>query len=331
MALPADVSKLSEEVTATNTEGNRILPLLNPPAPTPAEPTPPRQLVDSTKLVDLPPPPLTDPSASENVWNCSDEVESTTAVDRSGEDGETTPDKAEGEGVRISKSKQGILKRAHTTLRNGIGQLAVPLSQTYLHDAAAASFLPGHLSMKEVERNCHCLFKALVLTMDGMSMSHWELRKRIVDYVVAHWQDPDPDFATLVCVEHESETVETYRERMLGKEKDWGAYPEILAAARMLGKHIVIFSYNTDKNSDGSDDEDVEYVNGVTSLFISSGVTGKYQVADTLHLLRIGDKHFHAVTNGGAISTTSKACKQKHLPITCLMSGPHLLVIHRQL
>jgi hypothetical protein len=312
---PANVSNSSQEVTATNTEGNLLLLLQNPP---------PAEQVDSTKLVDPPPPPLTEPSPPANVWNSSPEVDSTTAVDRPLVDGETTPESAEGDGATTSKSKKGILKRTHTTLRKGIGQLAVPLTQTYLHDAAASSFLPVHLSMKEVERNYHCLFKTLVLTMDGMSMSHWELRKRIVDYVVAHWQDPDPDFATLVGVEHETETVETYRERMLGKNKDWGAYPEILAAARMLGKHIVIFSYNTDMNIDESDDEDVEYVNGLTSLFISSGVTRKYQVADILHLLRIGDNHFHAVTNGGAISTTINACKQKHHPITYLISGPHL-------
>ncbi len=163
-------------------------------------------------------------------------------------------------------------------------------------------------------------------------MSHWELRKQIVEFVVSHWQDPDPDFASLVRVEHATETVETYRERMLGKNKDWGAYPEILAAARMLCKHVVIFSYNPDLNIDENYDEDVEMVNGLTSLFISSGQTRKFKVADTLHLLRIGDNHhFHAVTNGGAIATTINACKRNHHPITLLISSPHLFGIRRQL
>ena len=161
-------------------------------------------------------------------------------------------------------------------------------------------------------------------------MSHWELRKEIVEFVVSHWQDPDPDFASLVRVQHATETVETYRERMLGKKKDWGAYPEILAAARMLCKHVVIFSYNPDLNIDENYDEDVEMVNGLTSLFISSGQTRKLKVADTLHLLRIGDNHFHAVTNGGAIATTINACKRNHPPITLLISSPHLFGIRRQ-
>jgi hypothetical protein len=85
-----------------------------------------------------------------------------------------------------------------------------------------------------VQRDSHCLFKALIVCMQVTELSHWDLRKKIVDFVLLHWEHPDTEFATFIRSEHENEIPHTYRERMLGAQKDWGDFPEILAAARVL-------------------------------------------------------------------------------------------------
>ncbi len=67
--------------------------------------------------------------------------------------------------------------------------------------------------------------------------------KQIVDYVLSHWDNPEIEFATLIRMDNDKETPLSYQERMLGGRKDWGGFPELVAAARVFGTHIVVFHY----------------------------------------------------------------------------------------
>jgi hypothetical protein len=80
-----------------------------------------------------------------------------------------------------ASSRKGILSLSQTMLRNS--KVLTPLQDPSddLHDAAASSLLPLDLSMKTVDRDCHCLFKALMVCMDTTELSHWDVRKHIVD------------------------------------------------------------------------------------------------------------------------------------------------------
>jgi hypothetical protein len=156
-----------------------------------------------------------------------------------------------------------------------------------LHDAAASSLLPLDLYMKTVDCDCHCLFKAVMACMVTSCLSHWDVRKQIVDYVMTHWDDQENQFSKIVRMDNEKETPLSYQERMLGGRKDWGGYPEVMAAARVFGTHIVLFHY-------------VQGDETLQSTFVSAP---NLDFADppTIHLVRVQDKQYHAALRVGKI------------------------------
>ncbi len=187
-------------------------------------------------------------------------------------------------------SRKGILSLSQTMLRNRkvLPQLHLPSSD--MHDAAASSLLPLDLCMKTVDRDCHCLFKALIVCMATSQLSHWDVRKQIVDYVLTHWDDPENEFTKIIRMDNDKETPLSYQERMLGGRKDWGGFPELMAAARVFGTHVVVFHY-------------VHGDETLQSTFVSAPNLD-FDDPPTIHLVRVQDKQYHAALRVG--NTTSK-------------------------
>jgi hypothetical protein len=141
-----------------------------------------------------------------------------------------------------ASSRKGILSLSQTMLQNRKVLASVHLPSNELHDAAASSLLPLDLSMKTVDRDCHCLFKALMVCMDTSELSHWDVRKQIVDYVLTHWDDPENQFSKIVRMDNERETPLSYQERMLGGRKDWGATQKSWQQHGFLARTLFFFT-----------------------------------------------------------------------------------------
>ena len=84
----------------------------------------------------------------------------------------------------------------------------------------------------------------------------------------------------LVRMDNEKETPFSYQERMLGGRKDWGGFPEIMAAARVFGTHVVLFHY-----LHGDETLQSTFVSAPNLDFVSP---------PTIHLVRVIGKQYHA-------------------------------------
>jgi len=87
-------------------------------------------------------------------------------------------------------------------------------------------------------------------------------------------------YAEWIRYEHPNETPVTYKRRMLGRSKDWGDHPELVAAAEHYGHHIVVLEYAQDATSFR---EIIVHIPKV-----------EFQNAPRIILIRVGRNHYHA-------------------------------------
>ncbi len=90
-------------------------------------------------------------------------------------------------------------------------------------------------------------------------------------------------------MDNDKETPLTYQEKMLGGRKDWGGFPELVAAARVFGAHVVVFHY-------------VHGAETLQSVFVSAPNLD-FDDSPTIHLVRDQDKQYHAAMH--VCNTTS--------------------------
>ena len=146
-------------------------------------------------------------------------------------------------------------------------------------DKAVRSLLDPSLRLLLVPRDGNCMFRALAHCLGGC-ISHGEVRRDLVTHVVTFWNSNENEFGEFVRIAHADETVETYKKRMLGRGKDWGDYPELVAAAVLYQHHIQVL-------------ELVDTEQPLSSITIE--VPGLLDdEAPTIHIVRVGQNHYHA-------------------------------------
>jgi hypothetical protein len=123
------------------------------------------------------------------------------------------------------------------------------------------------------------MFRALAHCLGGC-ISHGEVRRDLVAHVVTFWNSKENEFGEFVRIAHADETVETYKKRMLGCEKDWGDNPELVAAAVLYQHHIQVL-------------ELVDPELPLSSMKIE--LPGLLEdEAPTIHIVRVDQNHYHA-------------------------------------
>ncbi len=183
-----------------------------------------------------------------------------------------------------SVSRHGILERNISGRLRNRTVLPPPSMNTPrqdILDAAARSLLPPNLEMIPVPRDGNCMFHALVIGSPQAGLHHMNLRQRIVAHVIQHWDDTATMYGEAVRSKFPQETCVTYQARMLGRKRNGGDYPELVAAACLLDTSIVI----------------INHVHGNDAL--TRSVIHKPScdaVSDSercIHLLRVGENHYH--------------------------------------
>ena len=183
--------------------------------------------------------------------------------------------------------------QANKNLRNGTTVVALPPTQHALYDAAAESLLPPNLTLHPVPRDGNCMFHAILVSSGVPGTTHWDLRKNIVDHVISNWDDTEMPYSYLIRTEHPEETQETYRARMLGRNKDWGDFPELVAASTLLGRDIDILDYQ----------EGAETL-GTTPI---STRDAEHPLNGKIVLLRVAKTHYHALVETLPLYSTPPA------------------------
>ena len=129
-----------------------------------------------------------------------------------------------------------------------------------------------------VPRDGNCMFNALAICYGGVT-SPDAIRQAAVTYVVAHWDDQEFPFGEFVRNVHPDETTETYTRRLGGRGKDWGDYPELVAAANVYRHHLYILDLDTNATT-------------LTTHYIEA--EDLLRNATTHYVVRVGDNHYHA-------------------------------------
>ena len=175
------------------------------------------------------------------------------------------------------------LLNLHTNilLRNGKPVNGPPRTIHEIHDAEAQLLLPKHLVLHNILRDGNCLFRALLACAGRQDISHWDLRKEIVDHVVSMWEDSQVTYATWIRYEYPTETPDTYKARLLGRTKDWGNFAEIVATSIVLERDIVIHAFTPGGLT-------------LTTTPISTNDVG-HRPNEEIHLLRVNQSHYHAL------------------------------------
>ena len=159
----------------------------------------------------------------------------------------------------------------------------LPMAEPEAQDKAVRSMLDASLKLRVVTRDGNCMFRALAYCYGRLGWTHATIRKDVVDHVVSNWNSSQQPFGEYVRVEHPDETSTTYHARMLGRGKDWGDYPELVAAAMIYQRHINVLQL-----------EDRE--GQLSSMTIEiPGVS--LDEAPTVVIVRVGHNHYHAGTN----------------------------------
>jgi hypothetical protein len=162
------------------------------------------------------------------------------------------------------------------TMRN---RKELPLTDPDTQGKAVRSLLDPSLRLLLVPRDGNCMFRALAHCLGGC-ISHGVVRRDLVAHVVTFWNSNENEFGEFVRIAHADETVETYKKRLLGRGKDWGDYPELVAAAILYQHHIQVL-------------ELVDTEQPLSSMKIE--VPGLLDdEAPTIHIVRVGQNHYHA-------------------------------------
>ena len=226
----------------------------------------------------LPPPPPPPPS-SQGTPTHVDSI-----VDMSSPTIVTLPNGEKALGNLSDSTKLQLQQIGLTQLRNGkiVPASAQDCANERL-DNAAMCLLHADKRLVLVPRDGNCMFSALAICYGGL-ISSSAIRQEAVNYVVAHWKDPDFPFCTFVQGQHPDETIESYTRRLLGPGKDWGDYPELVAAANVYRHHLYIL------------DLELNATNLRAHYVEAEGL--KASAARTYFVVRVGDNHYHA----GAVS-----------------------------
>ena len=113
-------------------------------------------------------------------------------------------------------------------------------------DAAAKTLLPPTHRLIHVPRDGHCLFRALGICMPQLASDHQMIRSAIVSHITSHWENTVVPYGLWIRHVYPNETTKTYTHRMEGRRKDYGDYPELVAAADLFQHHVVVLEYVTD-------------------------------------------------------------------------------------
>ena len=147
-------------------------------------------------------------------------------------------------------------------------------------DATAASLLPTTLDMVTVPRDGNCMFHALAISVASFALTHEDIREKIVAHIIRNWNNNTTMYCEWIQAKYPSQTAETYKNRMLGKLKDWGDEPELVAAASIFETTIEILEY-------------IDGAAALTSTIIDCPGTAPQEVPG-IRLLRVGRNHYHA-------------------------------------
>jgi hypothetical protein len=109
-----------------------------------------------------------------------------------------------------------------------------------------------------------------------------------VEHVISLWDDTQVTYATWIRFDFPSETPESYRERLLGRNKDRGDFPEIVAASTLLQRDIEIHDYKP-----GGDTLDCTLISTDDEAICTN---------DKIFLLRVNEAHYHALIPTPALS-----------------------------
>ncbi len=102
-------------------------------------------------------------------------------------------------------------------------------------DDVVTSRLPRGYTLLKIARGGDCMFRALARLCYGVESEHTKLRRDVVEYVVCNWERMQWGFT--------ENTATKYKERMLNtKHVDIGNENEIFAAARLLGRRIIVLT-----------------------------------------------------------------------------------------
>jgi hypothetical protein len=109
-----------------------------------------------------------------------------------------------------------------------------------------------------------------------------------VEHVISLWDDTQVTYATWIRFDFPSETPEAYRERLLGRNKDRGDFPEIVAASTLLQRDIEIHDYKP-----GGDTLDCTLISTDDEAICTN---------NKIFLLRVNEAHYHALIPTPALS-----------------------------
>jgi hypothetical protein len=79
---------------------------------------------------------------------------------------------------------------------------------------------------------------------------------------------------------YRNETTKTYTHRMEGPKKDYGDYPELVAAAELFQHHVVVLEYVTDSTCFHEIIVDIPGVD--------------FEKGPKIIMIRVGGNHYHA-------------------------------------
>jgi hypothetical protein len=177
-------------------------------------------------------------------------------------------------------TKQHLQQLGLTQLRNGkiLPATAAECENERL-DNAAMSLLHADKKLVLVPRDGNCMFNALAICYGGL-ISPAAIRQEAVNYVVTHWENPEFPCCDFVRGQHPDESTESYTRRLLGSAKDWGDYPELVAAANVYRHHLYIL--DLERNATNLRAHWVE----------AEGLDGSNARAH--FVVRVGDNHYHA-------------------------------------
>jgi hypothetical protein len=155
-------------------------------------------------------------------------------------------------------------------------------------DTRARLLLPSGFYVEEMKRDYNCMFRALAHLWKRDWELHEQVRDAIVHYIFYSWSQPwwriqcSKAFPEEMNGRYDVSGMLTYKQSMMQPFRGQGDIPELVAAGRVIGCHIKVMVHHL-----------------VTDGFLSTiliTIDGlEVRRDNTLHLLRVADRHFHAL------------------------------------
>ena len=116
--------------------------------------------------------------------------------------------------------------------------------------------------------------------MPQLASNHQMIRSAIVSHITSHWEDTVVPYGQWIGHVYRNETTKTYTHRMEGPKKDYGDYPELVAAAELFQHHVVVLEYVTDSTCFHEIIVDIPGVD--------------FEKGPKIIMIRVGGNHYHA-------------------------------------